>query len=87
MMTKYSYRAKGICASEIHLQMEKEIIKSIKFVGGCNGNLKGIAVLCKEKKASDVIQQLQGITCNNKRTSCPDQLTKALKNYLIENNL
>ena len=84
---KYFYKPKGVCSTQIELEMDKEIIKSIIFTGGCHGNLQGISAMCKNQNAHNVINILQGINCNRKTTSCPDQLTKALSEYLIENNL
>ena len=55
------------------------IIRNLSFVGGCNGNLKGICALAIGKKASDIKQTLKGISCNGKPTSCPDQLATALE--------
>ena len=55
------------------------MITSLQFVGGCNGNLKGISSLCIGMKVQDVIERLEGIKCGFKSTSCPDQLAKALK--------
>lgn len=54
----------------------------VQFIGGCNGNLKGIAALVQGQKAQDVIPKIQGITCGPKPTSCPDQLALALQAYL-----
>lgn len=56
--------------------------QSVQFIGGCNGNLKGIAALVQGQKAQDVIPKIQGITCGPKPTSCPDQLALALQAYL-----
>lgn len=63
----------------INLEVEDNKIKDINFIGGCNGNLKGICSLVKGMDINDVIYKLDGITCGNKCTSCPDQLSKALK--------
>lgn len=73
------YKTKGVCSSEIHLDVEDNIVKSVEFIGGCNGNLKGISQLIVGMKAEDVIERLEGTTCGFKPTSCPDQLAQALK--------
>ena len=62
--------------------MDGDTIQSVQFIGGCNGNLKGIAALVQGQKAQDVIPKIQGITCGPKPTSCPDQLALALQAYL-----
>ena len=76
---KYTYKTKGVCSSTITLEIEDDVVKSVQFVGGCNGNLKGISSLVVGMKVDDVIERLEGIRCGFKSTSCPDQLAKALK--------
>ncbi len=74
-----SYKTHGTCSRQIDITIENGIIEEIVFHGGCNGNLKGIAALCKGKKPEEVIPVVKGITCGFKSTSCPDQLAKALE--------
>ena len=74
---EYRYKTKGVCSSQIILDIEGDIVKSAMFIGGCNGNLKGIGALISGMKIDDIIEKCQGITCS-RSTSCPDQLTKAL---------
>lgn len=76
---KYSYRTSGTCSSQIDLEVEDGILKEVHFIGGCNGNLKGISALVKGMKVEEVISCLEGIRCGHKPTSCPDQLCQALK--------
>lgn len=76
---KYSYRTSGTCSSQIDLEVEEGILKEVHFIGGCNGNLKGISALVKGMKVEEVISRLKGIRCGYKPTSCPDQLCQALK--------
>lgn len=73
------YKTRGTCSRMIHLEMDGDVIKSVEFVGGCDGNTKGIASLVKGMKAQDAIERMEGITCGFKSTSCPDQLAQALK--------
>lgn len=79
---KHEYRPNGVCSSKIEFELDGDIIKDVKFFGGCNGNLKGIASIVKGMKAQDVINKLGGIRCGMKKTSCPDQLAEALKQAL-----
>ena len=79
-----SYATRGTCARQIDVEVEDGVIKYVKFHGGCNGNLKGIAQLTVGMNAEEVIQRLKGITCGFRDTSCPDQLTKALEQALAE---
>lgn len=73
------YNTTGTCASAIEYEVEDGIIKSVQFIGGCNGNTQGISALVKGMKVDDAIERLKGIRCGFKNTSCPDQLAKALE--------
>lgn len=73
------YQTKGTCASAIDIEVKDGIIESVKFTGGCNGNLQGISALVKGMKVEDAISRLKGIRCGFKSTSCPDQLAHALE--------
>jgi uncharacterized protein (TIGR03905 family) len=75
----YSYKTSGVCARAIHFEVEGDIVKNVRFEGGCHGNTQGIAALVKGMKIDDVIARLEGIRCGFKPSSCPDQLAKALK--------
>ena len=79
------YKTQGVCSSAIDIEMDGNIIKSVKFTGGCNGNLQGIAALVKDMPAEDVIARVRGIRCGFKNTSCPDQLAQALESILANN--
>lgn len=76
------YKTKGVCSKEIQFEIEDDIIKSVKFVGGCSGNTQGVARLAEGMKVQEAIDRLSGIDCNGKGTSCPDQLSKALRQAL-----
>ena len=73
------YKTKGTCSSYIDIEMDGDIIKSVSFTGGCNGNLQGIASLVEGMEADEAIRRLSGIKCGFKSTSCPDQLAHALQ--------
>ena len=75
-----TYRTSGVCARTIDFEVENNIIKSVKFNGGCLGNTQGVAKLAVGRTVDDVIKLLEGINCRA-GTSCPDQLAKALKQY------
>lgn len=79
---EYIYKPKGVCSREFIFDIDGDIVKSLKVIGGCNGNLKGISSLIKDMKIEDIIAKLEGIKCGLKNTSCPDQISCALKNYL-----
>jgi len=73
-----TYKTKGTCSREIQFDVEDGVLKDVRFIGGCDGNLQGISNLVKGMKVEDVIERLKGIDCGGKGTSCPDQLSKAL---------
>ena len=74
----FTYKTQGTCSSQIEFELDGNIVKNVKFHGGCNGNLKGISALVEGMTVEEVQQKLAGITCGFKRTSCPDQLAKAV---------
>ena len=76
---KFNYKTQGTCSREIEIELENNKIKDVSFVGGCNGNLKGISALVKGMDVDEAIEKLEGINCGMRKTSCPDQLAKALK--------
>lgn len=81
----YNYRTKGVCSKEMHIELNDDhTIKSVQIMGGCDGNLKGIAKLLPGMKAEDAITRMEGIRCGRKATSCPDQISQALKGALAE---
>ena len=81
-MAQHVYKTMGTCSKEIIIDTEDGIITNVKFVGGCPGNTQGVAALCKGRSVNEVIEILQGIKCGPRPTSCPDQLSKALKETL-----
>lgn len=76
---QFEYRTKGTCSQRILFEIEDNILKNVQFLGGCNGNLKGISSLVEGMDIDEVIAKVEGIQCGFKATSCPDQLAKALK--------
>ncbi len=79
------YRTRGTCSTQIDLELsEAHIIEKVAFTGGCNGNLQGVSRLVTGMKAEDAIAKLEGIRCGMRSTSCPDQLSKALRQAIGE---
>ena len=76
---QYEYKTKGTCSQRIFFEIEDGKVKNVQYMGGCNGNLKGIGSLVEGMDVQDVITRLEGTTCGFKDTSCPDQLARALK--------
>lgn len=75
------YQTSGTCCKLMYLQIQDDVVLNAEFMGGCNGNLQGIKSLIKGMKISEIIEKLQGIDCNGKGTSCPDQLAACLMEY------
>lgn len=78
-MKVIDYQTQGTCSKLIRVAGENGRIVGVEFLGGCHGNLQGIGALVKGQKYEDVITRLEGIQCGMKPTSCPDQLSKALR--------
>ena len=74
----YTYKTHGTCSQAIEVEMDGDIIRSVKFIGGCAGNTQGVARLAAGRKIDEVIDLVKGIQCRN-GTSCPDQLARALE--------
>jgi uncharacterized protein (TIGR03905 family) len=66
------------------IELEDGVIRDVQILGGCNGNLQGIAALVRGMKAEEAIERMRGIRCGFKNTSCPDQLAKALEEALAQ---
>lgn len=75
----YQYETKGTCSKLIIIDVDGDIVRSVQFLGGCDGNLKGIAKLVEGMHMADVVERIRGIRCGAKNTSCPDQLSCALQ--------
>ncbi|MDD4125453.1 MAG: TIGR03905 family TSCPD domain-containing protein [Eubacteriales bacterium] len=81
-----TYGFNGTCARGVTFERADDgKIYNIRFQGGCNGNLKGIASLCDGMEPDEIIRHLKGIRCGYKATSCPDQFAKALEKEFVEN--
>lgn len=78
---EYRYEPEGVCSYEMIFEIENNIIKSLRILGGCPGNTVGVSKLVEGKDIETVIKLLKGIPCRDKGTSCPDQVAKALEQY------
>lgn len=81
-MAEIEFVPQGVCARLMNFEVEDGRLHNLKVTGGCNGNLQGIAKLTEGMEAKEIVNRLEGIRCGGKMTSCPDQLAKALKEYL-----
>lgn len=75
----YKYKTRGTCASLIDVDLDGNIVKNVKFTGGCNGNLQAIPKLVEGLTVEQVEAKLSGISCSGRPTSCGDQLAKAVR--------
>lgn len=80
----YTYKTKGTCSTQIEYDVKDNKIYNVEYTGGCNGNLKAIAKLVEGQDIDTVIEKLEGITCGFKKTSCGDQLAKALTEIKVK---
>ena len=79
-----TYITRGTCSKAINFEIDNGKVTNVVFQGGCNGNTQGVAALVEGMPVEDVIAKLEGITCGPRKTSCPDQLAKALKESIGE---
>ena len=78
-METIRYTPRGVCSRAMEIDVENGVIRDVRVLGGCNGNLKGICSLLRGMTVQDAIERMDGIKCGMKPTSCPDQLAQALK--------
>ena len=78
----YTYTPTGVCSRQMTVEIENGMIRHVDVLGGCNGNLKGISSLLRGMRVEDAIARLQGIRGGMRPTSCPDQLSIALRQAL-----
>jgi len=83
----FKYYPSMVCATEMDIILENNIIKDIKIINGCDGNSTGLISLCRNQEIDTIIEKLSGITCLSRRTSCPDQLAQALIKYKEESKV
>ncbi len=81
-MEKFTYTTSGVCSRAIDIVIDGDIVKEVKYHGGCSGNTQGVAALVADMTVEEAIRRLSGIRCGFKNTSCPDQLSAALREYL-----
>ena len=75
----YTYKTSGTCSTQIHFDINDDVITNVSFDGGCNGNLKAISKLVDGMKVEEIEDKLLGNSCGFKPTSCADQLAKAVR--------
>ena len=80
-MEHITYATKGVCSRQIDIDMDGDTIVQVTFTGGCSGNTRGVAALIAGMNIDEAISRIEGIHCGPRPTSCPDQLSRALKAY------
>ena len=78
-MKEYVYEPQGVCPMQITFDIDGDVIHNIKFMGGCNGNLKAISKILDGWTVDQIEEKLSGNTCRRRPTSCADQLAKAVR--------
>ena len=82
-MTRHlTHTCVGTCSRTIDIELDHDLIRSVRFTGGCDGNTQGVAALVRGMKVEEAIARLEGIDCRGRGTSCPDQLARALRQAL-----
>ena len=80
-MDMYEYKTKGTCSTKIHFDIKDGKIRSLSFENGCDGNLKALGILVEGMDAGKVVKKLKGLHCDDRKTSCADQLARAIEKY------
>ena len=81
----YTFLPRGVCSQQMQVEVDEQgVIRELQVLGGCSGNLQGIAALVKGMPAAEAVERLKGIRCGGKPTSCPDQLAQGLEKILTE---
>jgi len=78
---QYTFSPGGVCSQEFCFDIEDGVIRGLSVTGGCMGNLAGISRLLTDMPVEQVITRLDGVQCRDRKTSCPDQIAKALKRW------
>ncbi|MDR0434552.1 MAG: TIGR03905 family TSCPD domain-containing protein [Gracilibacteraceae bacterium] len=81
---RYSYKTRGTCSKEISFDLDGQVVRDVRFTGGCDGNLQALTVLTEGMTVEQIEAKLRGIDCDGRGTSCPDQLARALRAALAE---
>lgn len=82
---RYEYKTENTCSQLISFNLEENIVRDIKFYGGCDGNLKAISKLLDGATVEEIEEKLLGNTCGRRSTSCADQLARAVRSvYLLQ---
>ncbi len=78
-MKHYSYRTQGVCSQKIDFDLDGDVVRNIRFFGGCDGNLKAVSILVDGMTVNEIENKLLGNRCGFKNTSCADQLARAVR--------
>ena len=78
-METIQYTPRGVCSKKMEIDVEDGVIRAVRVLGGCSGNLQGICSLLRGMTVDEAVARMEGIRCGMKPTSCPDQLAQALK--------
>ena len=82
----YVYKTQGTCSSKIEVELDGNIVRNVKFTGGCPGNLQAIPKLVEGMTVEQIENYLKGNTCGMRNTSCADQLAQGVRSAYEELN-
>ena len=82
----YLYHTKGTCSKLIEVELDGNIVKYVKFTGGCNGNLQAISKVVDGMTVEQIEGYFKGIDCGGRGTSCSDQLALGVRAALDKAN-
>ena len=83
----FEYKTKGTCSTKISFDLEDDRVRSVSFTDGCNGNLKALSVLAEGMRAGELAGKLKGVQCEDRGTSCADQLARAIEKFSSEQSV
>ena len=76
---RFDYQTQGTCSKTISFEIERDVVRNVTFLDGCDGNLKAVSTLVDGWTVEEIEAKLAGIICGQRKTSCADQLAKAVR--------
>ena len=76
-MEHVTFKPHGVCSTQIDFDIDDGTLHNVRFLGGCNGNLKAIGRLVEGHDAKEIAAILRGNDCKGRGTSCADQFAQA----------
>ena len=77
----YDYKTRGTCSARICFDLVDGKVYNLSFEDGCTGNLKALSILAEGMDADELVNKFKGLKCGHRKTSCADQLARAIEKY------